>query len=302
MPGYQQYRKYQRQQDDKGFKIGKILIVLAIIFVIFLIGRAIFGSDPEVESILPNENTNVDSAGDHNANTNSEDTNSSDNSNTNSSVNINVDTSMADSFSMESCENLKSRGTTGEKQVSLTFNIGTIKEGAVQGVLDALAQNNAPADFFARGDVAEENSELIKKISNAGFAVYNLSYNHPHFNDLPASGISEQLFKAENQISAITGKTTKPFFRPPFGEADDDVVAVVTADGYCPVSWTVDAMDWSTEYSADQSKERVLSNVSNGAIILMQAANSVSAEILPGVISELKSSGYAIVDLNTLLK
>jgi len=142
--------------------------------------------------------------------------------------------------------------------------------------------------------VAENNPDLINKISSAGFSIYNLSYNHPRFNDLPTSGMTEQLEKAEAAISQRTNKTTKPFFRPPYGEADEDVVTAVTS--------AVDAHDWSTEYTAEQSKERVLTNIGNGSIVLMQAANATTAEILSDVISQLKSQGYEIVNLNTLLK
>ncbi|MDP2684662.1 MAG: polysaccharide deacetylase family protein, partial [bacterium] len=219
----------------------------------------------------------------------------------NINANVNVDSSVAAAFDISSCDRVYSRGSAGEKEVTLTFNVGTTKEGDIDKLLIALKDSGTTADFFARGDVAEENSGLIKKISEAGFPVYNLSYDHPRFNGLSESGMIEQLAEAESLISQITGKSTKPFFRPPYGEADDTVVNAVTAAGYCPVTWTVDALDWSTDYTAEASKERVISNVSNGAIILMQAANSTTATIVPQIITELKESGYTFVNLSNLL-
>jgi len=303
MPQYQQYQKYRLQPEQKGFKYGKILVILAIIFVIYLIGRSLFGGDSEVETVLPAENSNKVVAEEVvNANTNEEDANTNSNANDNANANVNVDTTTADSFDINNCTKVYSRGSTDEKRVSLTFNVGTVKEGDIQKVLNTLSDTGAAADFFARGDVAENNPDLINKISSAGFSIYNLSYNHPRFNDLPTSGMTEQLEKAEAAISQRTNKTTKPFFRPPYGEADEDVVTAVTSAGYCPVTWSVDAHDWSTEYTAEQSKERVLTNIGNGSIVLMQAANATTAEILSDVISQLKSQGYEIVNLNTLLK
>lgn len=305
MPQYQQYQKYRLQPEQKGFKFGKILIIFAIIFVVYLIGKSMFGGGTEIETVLPAENVNqVATEESVNINTSEEDTNANanDNTNTDSNANVNIDTKTADSFDLDDCSRVYSRGSTEEKHVSLTFNVGTIKEGDIQKVLDTLSNTGTVADFFARGDVAENNPDLINKISNAGFPIYNLSYNHPRFNDLPTSGMTEQLEKAEAAISVRTNKTTKPFFRPPYGEADEDVVTAVTSAGYCPVTWSVDALDWSTEYTAEQSKERVLSNVGNGSIVLMQAANATTAEILPDVISQLKSQGYEIVNLDTLLK
>ncbi|MBU0598472.1 polysaccharide deacetylase family protein [Patescibacteria group bacterium] len=299
MANYQQYQKYKRQPPAKGPRIGKFLVILAIVFVVYLIGRSLFGTNPEVETNIPLEVEDNVMAESINNNDNS---NTNENSNSNENSNANVNTAVAGSFSVETCESVYSRGSSDEKKISLTFNVGTSKEGEIQKVIDGLKNSNTPADFFARGDVAEENPDLINKIDSAGFSIYNLSYNHPSFTDLPESGIIEQLSKADDAISQRTNKTTKPFFRPPYGSADDDVLSVVKSQGYCPVTWTVDALDWSADYSAADSKDRVISNAGNGAIILMQASNSVTAQIVPEIITELKNKGYAIVSLDDLLK
>jgi peptidoglycan/xylan/chitin deacetylase (PgdA/CDA1 family) len=304
MPDYQRYQRFHARPEPKGTKLGKVLVILAILVVLYLIGRAIFGSSQNptttfnggdansnsAEAVLENSNVNSDA----NSNTNS-------NSNTNAAANIN--TQIVGDFDTTKCQQVYSRGLTTAKNITLTFNVGTSKQGEIQGVLDALKNSSTPADFFARGEVAESNPDLIKKISQAGFPVYNLSYNYPHFNDLPDSGVADQLSKAESAIAPQTGRTTKPFFRPPYGETlDSDILAAVVAAGYCPVTWSVDAMDWSSDYTAEQSKERILSKAANGYIILMQASNSITAEILPGVITKLKEDGYSLVHLEDLLQ
>ncbi|MDD5040365.1 MAG: polysaccharide deacetylase family protein [Patescibacteria group bacterium] len=303
MQPYRQSQQYQRYRPRRTISKSRILnglILVGIVFVVYLIGRSVFSGTQEVESVLPNSNAFATEQ------TNTTGTNQDANSNINSAANSNVNTNTtvdmagADDFDLTGCTGVLSRGKTAQKRVSLTFNVGTAKEGQLQTVLDALTTNDTPASFFARGDVAENNPDLIVKISNAGHPVYNLSYNHPHFNDMPESGIAEQLAKTETAVSAKTGKTTKPFFRPPYGEADEDVVTAVKEAGYCPITWTVDAMDWSSDYTAQQSKERILSTVGNGSIILMQAANSTTAEILPDIITQLKAKGFEIVDLHTI--
>lgn len=300
MVNYQQYQKYKMQREGSGSKWGKILLVLAIIVVVYLIGRAIFGSDSESLITTGPEtgiNTEIVLETNENNNINTED---NANVNANDNSNENVNTAVAGSFKVEDCTQTFSRGSD-KKQVSLTFNVGTATEGKIQEVINSLKEKKVTAAFFARGDVAEKNSDLINKIDNAGFHIYNLSYSHPYFTDLPESGMIEQLQKAEAAISQRTNKTTKPFFRPPYGDIDADVVQVVTSEGYCPITWTVDAMDWSTEVTAADAKERVLSRATNGAIILMQASNSVTAEIISEVISGLQNKGYAIVSLEDLL-
>jgi len=304
MANYQQYQKYKRQPEGSGFKLGKILMILAIIVVLYLIGRVIFGgSTDEVTTTGPeiNANTEVDTDANENANTNpDENENSNSNTNSNSNSNQNTNTAVAGSFDVNNCTQVYSRGVD-KAQIALTFNVGTATEGKIQELLNSLKDKGVTASFFARGDVAEENPDIIKKIDNNNFPIYNLSYSHPYFTDLPESGIIEQLQNADSAITQRTNKTSKPFFRPPYGDIDADVVSVVTAEGYCPVTWTVDAMDWSTEMSASDSKERVLSGVTNGAIILMQASNSITAEIISEVVTDFQNKGYSIVSLEDLL-
>ncbi|MFH0805032.1 MAG: polysaccharide deacetylase family protein, partial [Patescibacteria group bacterium] len=272
MANYRQYQKYRSAPERHGFRTGRVLLIIGIVVVVYLIGKSVFGTH-EVALTNGNENaatpttTNTDAAdavngnanGNLNVNANANgnlnaNTNSNANGNTNTNSNVNA---AAGSFSVSKCTTVQSRGTATAKRVALTFNVGTAKEGDLPKVLTALAAGQVPADFFVRGDVATSTPALIKKISDAGFSVYNASYSNPHFNELPESGVAEQLQKADQAISAQTGVTTKPFFRPPYGEADADVVTAVTAAGYCPVTWTVDAMDWSTEYTAAMSQERV---------------------------------------------
>ena len=311
MANYQQFHRFKQKPEQAGFRLGRILAIFAIVVVLYLIGRAVFSggdvdttlvdeSGVEIIESQSEETAGANSNENSNANTNS-DTDTNSNSNTNTDTNTNVSTVAAGGFDLGACTKVYSRGSTDEKQVSLTFNVGTSKEGEIQKVLSVLSDTGTSADFFARGDVAENNPDLINKINDAGFPIYNLSYNHPRFNDLPTSGMTEQLAKADAAISQRTGKSTKPFFRPPYGEADEDVVTTAAEAGYCTVSWTVDALDWSAEYTAAQSKERVLSSITSGGIVLMQAANATTAEILPEVISQLKSQGYAIVGLTTLI-
>jgi len=300
MVNYQQYQKYKMQRESSGSKWSKILLVLAIIVVVYLIGRVIFsGGSDEIVTTGPGTETNTEIVLETNENSNIN-TEENANANVNENSNENVNTAVAGLFNVENCTQTFSRGSD-KKQVSLTFNVGTATEGKIQEVINSLKEKNVAAAFFVRGDVAEENSDIINKIDNAGFHIYNLSYSHPYFTDLPESGMIEQLQKAEAAISQRTNKTTKPFFRPPYGDVDADVVQVVTSEGYCPITWTVDAMDWSAEMTAADAKERVLSKATNGAIILMQASNSITAEIIPEVITGLQNKGYTIVNLEELL-
>lgn len=297
MDNYKQYQKYRYRRGGAGLNWKKLIIIVIVVFVVFLIFKAIFGGRKEDKNVNNKNISNV------NYLSVLENINENLNYNANVEANTNADANKAvesGEFSLENCSQTYSRGANKE-QVALTFNVGTAKEGKLQEVINTLKDKNVKASFFARGDIATDSPDIINKIASAGFPIYNMSYNNPNFTDLPESGIKEQLDKADAAISERTNKSTKPFFRPPFGAIDDDVFKVVKAEGYCPITWTIDALDWSSDMTADSSKERILSKASNGAIILMQASNSITAEILPDVIKQLSDKGYKFVDLQTLL-
>lgn len=280
-------------------------MLIALVLLFFII-KGVFGSSaepnlvdgtgqaiPPTNEVANTASTNVAVVTNTNANTNAS-------ANTNTSSNTNAD-APSTAFDTTACDQVYSRGSSETKAAVLTFNVGTTKEGALPQLLTALKQANAPAAFFARGDVATENPSLIQKISEAGFPVYNLTNTHVRATDVSAEELVAELEEADTAIDELVTTGSQPYFRPPYGAADDDVVATAAEAGYCTVTWTIDAMDWSTEYTAASSQARVLDNISSGAIVLMQASNATTAEIVPPIITALRNQGYTLVDLTTIL-
>ncbi|MFH1236129.1 MAG: polysaccharide deacetylase family protein [Parcubacteria group bacterium] len=302
MTPYQGYQGYRRPRGESGFRVGKLLLIVVAVVLIYLIARAIFGGGKENNL---NQLVNETSQDETNSGINATNLNAVNAVNANG-ANVNTQSTSTPagerSTTFENCSNVYSRGSGERKEMTLTFNVGTTREGEIDAVIQALRAGNTPAAFFATGDVASENAELVQKISSAGFPIYNYGNSLIRFTDLPESGIQEQLTEADERITAVAGATSKPFFRPPFGSIDDVVLETVTGEGYCPVTWTVDALDWDSESTAASSRERVLSKAANGAIVLMQAGNSITAEILPDLIITLTQQGYSLVSLDTLLK
>ncbi|MFZ6036387.1 MAG: polysaccharide deacetylase family protein [Patescibacteria group bacterium] len=306
MPPYPRYSQYHQtpRRDAAGFRFGKYGIIIGVVGVLYFIIRALIGGpgDPALvdgtnQPIVPDTNTAAPATTESNVNAA---VNENVNTNTNSSSNVNTAAETA-SIAPDECDQVFSRGDTNEKRVTLTFNVGTTKSGEITSVLQSLKSAGVTADFFARGDVAESNPDMIRQISDAGFPVYNLTYNHTRATDLSAEELTDELAQAQEAISAQATQGSKPFFRPPYGAADEAVVSTAAADGYCTVTWTVDALDWSSDYTPEQSRERVIDAIGNGAIILMQASNATTAEIVPELIRQIQDQGYAFVDLHTNL-
>ncbi len=192
------------------------------------------------------------------------------------------------------------RGNSSLPRVALTFDAGGGSE-YVSKILDILGKHGVRSTFFITGRWAEENPEALRQIVAAGHELGNHSYSHPSFTTLSDSEIAQELDKTEAIVRGITGKSTKPFFRPPFGDHDDRVRETVARNGYVTVYWTLDSTDWRPEVTAAQVLRRVVSNTSNGYIVVQHVNSPQTAEALEGIVIGLKEKGLTMVSLSELL-
>ena len=92
-----------------------------------------------------------------------------------------------------------------------------------------------------------------------------------------------------------------PFFRPPNGDYDDQVIKVARELGFETIIWSVDSLDWKNP-GASFMVSRVVNKAFPGAVILCHASDS-SKQIhlaLPEIISALRAKGYKFVNLTEL--
>ena len=108
-----------------------------------------------------------------------------------------------------------------------------------------------------------------------------------------------ELQTSMNLITNITGKKVR-FFRPPFGDYNDQLILTADKLGLQTIQWSVDSLDWKG-LTADQIMTRVKAGLHNGAIILFHNNSDHIIEALPMVIDYLKSEGYSMVNLSELV-
>lgn len=192
-----------------------------------------------------------------------------------------------------------SRGVD-RKQVALTFTAGT-GPGQTERLRDLLKERGVPATFFVSGQWAEAHAELAKSLADAGFTIGNVTHDRTDPTTLTAAQLTEQLDKADAAIQAATGRSSKPYFRPPQGQQNADVVATAKTAGYCTILWTVDAFDWQDGQTVDGAIERVRDRGGSGAIIVLQVASDLVVDIIPKLVDDLKAQGYTLVSLDALL-
>ena len=117
-------------------------------------------------------------------------------------------------------------GNTGRPAVDLTFDAGGPSEPTAR-ILDILAKHHVHSTFFITGDWANLNPDLVRRISKEDHEIGNHTMHHPDLRTLPDQGVCSELNQAEQVVSSLTGVTTRPYYRPPYG-GRDDLVRVLT--------------------------------------------------------------------------
>ena len=200
------------------------------------------------------------------------------------------------------------RGNTSRRMVALTFDAGS-DAGSTGEILDVLRRENVRATFSVTGLWAEENRDLLLAITAAGHQIINHSYDHASFTGastgaaaLTAEQRALELSRTEVTVYHLSQRSTRPYFRPPYGDVDASVERDAAAAGYGTiVLWTVDTLGWD-QASEDAIVERVLAKAEPGAIYVMHAGSeSQDAAALPRIIDGLRGQGYAFGAIEEVL-
>ncbi|MDP9180584.1 MAG: polysaccharide deacetylase family protein [Chloroflexota bacterium] len=199
-------------------------------------------------------------------------------------------------------------GNTSRNAVAFTFDAGA-DEGYTTQILDTLQANSVHATFGMTGKFAQQNPQLVQRMVNEGDTLINHTYDHASWtgNSTGAAPLTQQqrwdeLDQTESMIEQLTGATTLPYFRPPYGDYDQSVLDDVGGRGYAySVMWTVDSRGW-TGIPAPQITQRCLDNATPGAIYIFHVGSaSQDGVALQDVIDVLRAKGYAIGDLGSVL-
>lgn len=193
-----------------------------------------------------------------------------------------------------------SRGGVDDPRVALTFDCGSVA-GTSSALLEALRQHGLRVTFFVTGEYADRYPDLVQQIAADGHEVANHTYGHPNLTELDDGAIRDQLQRAETAIQRLTGRTTRPWMRMPFGARNSRVVSVVREAGYTSIFWSLDSGDWQSDATTGSVRTRVLNNTGNGFIVVHHCASAQTAEALPTIIQGLQARGLSIVTVSALL-
>lgn len=198
-------------------------------------------------------------------------------------------------------------------QLALTFDDGPDPDWTPP-ILDILKRMKAPATFFVIGENALEHPNILNRIVAEGHELGNHTYTHPNLALDTKTGTQIELNTTQRLIQAYTGRGTKLFRAPYFGDAEpttaDELNPALVAQeqGYTVVGLHADPNDWKrpgTDEIVRSTIEQVESadaDRSENVILLHDGGGdrSQTLEALPRIITELRARGYEFVPVSKL--
>lgn len=185
-----------------------------------------------------------------------------------------------------------------DKKVAISFDAAYGDE-YTQDILDTLDKYNIKSTFFLVGIWVDKFPAQVKDIAKRGHDIGNHSSTHPNMSELSKTSMIEEIKSNGDAMHKLTEKQSF-LFRPPFGDYNDSLIQVCRENGYYPIQWSVDSLDWK-ELGVQPVVDRVTRNIKSGSIVLFHNNAKYVREYLPIVIERLIEEGYEIVPISELI-
>lgn len=179
------------------------------------------------------------------------------------------------------------------KAVALTYDDGPSKY--TNQILDCLSAYGAKATFFVVGTNVNRYPEIVARADSLGMEIGNHTMTHPKLTSISQSAVASELNSNANAVEAAIGKRPT-IIRPPYGSYNQSVL--ITANQPF-ILWSIDTLDWKTR-NAQKTINAVLSEVSDGDIILMHDLYSATAEATEVIVPALIEMGFDLVTVSEL--
>ena len=189
-------------------------------------------------------------------------------------------------------------GNSQDKFVYLTFDNG-YEAGYTAKILDTLKENNVKATFFITAHYLNTAPELVKRMIEEGHIVGNHTVNHKSMPDLADEKIKEEVMGLHTAVYEKFNYEMK-YIRPPMGEFSGRSLKAIQNLGYITTMWSLAYDDWDENKQGreEYGKDKIISNIHNGAIILLHANSKDNSNILDSTIKQIKEMGYEFKPLN----
>jgi peptidoglycan-N-acetylglucosamine deacetylase len=174
---------------------------------------------------------------------------------------------------------------TGRKMIYLTFDDGP-HPVATPFVLEQLKKHEAKATFFCIGKNVQAYPDIYQRILEEGHQPGNHTQDHLNGWKTDSAVYLENIQQAGKLIKSS-------LFRPPYGRISSAQARQMK--DYKVVMWTVLSGDFDTSSSKEKCLSNVLSQVSEGSIIVFHDSEKAwerMSFVLPVILEHFSKKGY----------
>jgi peptidoglycan/xylan/chitin deacetylase (PgdA/CDA1 family) len=183
---------------------------------------------------------------------------------------------------------------TLDKKVLLTFDDGPHNLNTIR-VLEVLKEHNVKALFFVIGKNIQNNESILTQLVAEGHQIGNHSFSHDHWIDVwPTKKVTDDFAACQKLIEVY--QPNNKLFRPPYGVTNPNLASALKTLGLQSVGWNVRSYDTSIK-DVEKIKQRILSRLKPGAIILLHDRLDFMPELLETLIPAIKDKGYAFTHI-----
>lgn len=196
------------------------------------------------------------------------------------------------------------RGDTERKVCYFTFDCG-YEFGPTPKILDTLKEKGVSGTFFLTGDYVEDEHDLIKRMLDEGHIVGNHTVSHLHCNQLSGEEFIKELEDLEDMFyEQFPDADPMIFFRPPYGNCNEYVLALTEKMGYHTVMWSYTYMDYDTDnqLSYADAMAKVKAGLHPGCVYLFHTESVTNAAILGDFIDWVRAEGYEILPICDIIE
>lgn len=186
-----------------------------------------------------------------------------------------------------------------DKKMSFTMDCGSGSEN-LPYILDVLDEYGLKITFFVTGQFAKNNPDMVKEMVARGHEIGNHSWSHPSFYDLTGEEMLSQLSRTSDLVEELTGQRPT-LFRPPEGNCNSKIRAIVNAAGYEVIRWTHESYDARKEASEANSLKYSTKDISGGSIVLTHIDADCTVAVLKDILSWYRDNGFEVVKVSELL-
>ena len=184
-----------------------------------------------------------------------------------------------------------------DNKISISFDAAWGGDKTL-GILDLLDEYNIKTTFFLVDIWTQKYPELVKEIVARGHEIGNHSTSHPQMSKLNETQIAKELNTQADNVLAIAG--VRPvLLRPTYGDYNNRVITTARAQGFVPIQWSVDSLDWKNR-GAQEIINRA-TKVKSGDIVLFHNDSQYILDALPAVLKYYAENGYSVVPISEIL-